>query len=112
MATWSDVREAALALPEVEQATSRGRPSFKVRGKWFAGESPHEPGALVVKCDADEVPLMLATRPDVYWLTPHYEGSAYVLVRVEAVDRRELAERLEDAWLLAGPTRRVAERRR
>ena len=103
MASWDDIRALALALPEVEESTSWGKLAFRVRGKWFAGESPHEEGALVLRCDGDERPLMLAARPDLYWTTPHYRDPRYVLVRVEAIDRDELAERLADAWALAAP---------
>jgi hypothetical protein len=109
VATWEDVRELALGLPEVGEGTSWGKPAFKVAGKWFAGESSHEPGALVVRCDPVEAPFMLEARPDVFWVTPHYEGTAYVLVHVEAIDREELAGRLEDAWAIAAPKRLLSE---
>ena len=105
MATWDDVRDIALALPDVEEGTSWGRLSFRVRGKWFAGESPHERGALVLRCDPDERPLMLASQPAVYWVTPHYHDPRYVLVRVDAIDRAELAERVADSWAIVAPTR-------
>ena len=111
MATWADVRAAALALPEVEETTSWRQPCFKVRGKWFTGLSPHEDGALVMRCDADERPMMLESRPDVFWITPHYERSGgYVLARLEAIDRDELAARVEDAWLIAAPPGLLRER--
>ena len=105
MASWEDVRALALALPEVEEGTSWRKLSFRVHGKWFAGESPHEEGALVLRCDSEERPLMLASQPDVFWVTPHYHDPRYVLVRVEAIARDELAERLADAWALAAPKR-------
>ena len=105
MATWDDVRELALALPEVEETTSWGKPTFKVHKKWFACESSHERGALVLKCDEEELPYMLEARPDVFWLTPHYEGWKLVLVHVDAIDREELTARLEDAWAIAAPKR-------
>ena len=105
MASWDDVRALALALPEVEESTSWGKLAFRVRGKWFAGEGSHKEGegAVVLRCDGDERPLMLAARPDVFWVTPHYHDPRYVLVRVDAIDRDELAERLADAWALAAP---------
>ena len=105
MATWDDVRELALALPEVEEGTSYRKPSFKVSGRWLGGESPHEPGALVLRCDLDELPFMLGSSPDVYFTTPHYAGHALVLVRVDAIDRDQLRVRLEDSWALAAPKR-------
>ena len=110
MATWDDVRRLGLALPEVEEGTSWRQPALRVRGKWFAGLSSHEDGALVVRCDPDERPLMLETNPDVFWITPHYAGdSRHVLVRLESIDRNELAERVTDSWVAAAPKRLVAQ---
>jgi hypothetical protein len=106
--TWEEVRALALALPEVEESTSYGRPAFKVRGKAFAGESRHE-GALWARCDHEERPLLVAARPDAYRLTPHFERSrGYLLVWLEHAEPSELGERLEDAWLLVAPKRLVA----
>jgi hypothetical protein len=105
MATWDDVRELALALPDVEEGTAWRKLAFRVRGKFFAGESTHEPGALVLRCDRDEQDFMVAAQPDVYWETPHYAGTGYVLVRVESIERDELAGRLEDSWALATRSR-------
>src|SRR5712691_5192785 len=36
---------------------------FKVAGKLFAWMSPHEPGALAVRVDADDQALIAAARP-------------------------------------------------
>jgi hypothetical protein len=105
--TWEDVRALALALPETEEGTSYGRPCFKVRGKLFANLSPHEPGALVLKCDPEERPLLLAARPDAFFVTPHYEGYPRVLVNLDLVELDEIADRLTDSWLLAAPPRLV-----
>ncbi len=64
--------------------------------------SPHEPGALVVHIPLEEQPLRVAARPDVYFVTPHYEGYGCVLLRLERVDEDELAGAIEDAWEYAG----------
>jgi len=106
---WDEVRDLALALADVEESTSWGYPSLKVRGKWFAGMSSHKEaaGALVLRCDPDERPLMLAAEPELFYVTPHYEGAeGYVLVRLEAATAEELRERLEDARELATRRRR------
>jgi hypothetical protein len=39
----------------------------------------------------------------------HYNGYPAVQVRVERVDPEELAQRLEDAWLIQAPKRLAAE---
>lgn len=108
VATWADVRRLASVLPEAEEDTSYRRPSMKVRGKMFAAMSPHEEGALVVRADPLEKPLLIETRPDVYFSTPHYDGWPYMLIRLEDADDDALRERLEDSWLLAAPRKLAA----
>jgi hypothetical protein len=106
---WETVREIALALPEAEDA-SGDRPAFRVRGKLFAWKSrPRDGGALAVRVDADEKQLILQSNPDVYFETPHYHGYPAVLIRLEQIDRGELAERIEDAWMTRVPKRLAAE---
>jgi hypothetical protein len=105
VASWDDVRRLGLALPETEESTTYRQPALKVAGKIFAWLSPHEHGALVLRCDADERPLMIEARPDVYWITPHYEGSAMVLVLLDAINGDELRDRIGESWLLAAPRR-------
>jgi hypothetical protein len=110
---WDEVRDLALTLPEVEESTSWGHPAVKVRGTWFAGLSPHKEadGALVIRCDPDERPLMLAGEPELFYVTPHYRNyPSVVLVRLEAATAESLRDRLEDAWQLA--TERAKRRRR
>jgi hypothetical protein len=40
MATWDDVRELALALPEASEHESRGHAQWKVHAKGFVWERP------------------------------------------------------------------------
>ena len=109
MVDWETVREIALALPEAEDA-SGSRPAFRVRGKLFAWKSrPRDGGALAVRVDSDEKQLILASNPDVYFETPHYHGYPAVLIRLEQIDRDELVERIEDAWLTRVPKRLAAQ---
>ncbi len=105
MATWDDVRRLALELPEVEDGTAWGEQCMKVRGKTFINMSPHEEGALVVRAEHEEKPLLMAARPDVYWQTPHYEGYRTLLVRLEAIDEDELRDRVLESWLMYAPKR-------
>ena len=108
MATWDDIRRLALELPGTEEGTSYRQPCFKVAGKTFVNMSPHEQDALVVRAELDEKPLLLESRPDVYYETPHYAGYPALLVRLEAADEDELRERLIDSWLLVAPKRLLA----
>jgi hypothetical protein len=108
MATWEDVRTLGLALPEAEEGTAYGERALKVRGKSFAHMSPHEDGALVLRVDRDERPLLIESRPSLYFVTPHYENYAYMLVRLDAAKPGDLRDVIEDSWLAAAPKRLAA----
>ena len=109
MADWDTVREIAGSFPGAEESTTYGQPAFKVGGKLFAWLSPDRAaaGALALRVDPGEKPLLIETSPDLYFQTTHYHGEPIVLVRMENVDVQELRERIEDAWLLRGPKRLV-----
>jgi hypothetical protein len=110
VADWALVRELALALPEVELDESRsGRPRFQVRGKGFAWKAQErDGGGLAVRVDPDEKPLILESKPRIYFDPPHYRGFPAVNIRVEKIGRKELSERIEDAWLIQAPKRIAA----
>ena len=55
-----------------------------------------------------EKPFLLESDPETYFTTPHYEGYPAVLIRLERIERDQLAERIEDAWMLRAP-KRVAD---
>jgi len=108
VADWETVREIALAFPEVEEDAS-GRPTLRVRGKLFAWMArERDGGGLGVRVDRDEKQLILDANPDVYFSSPHYEGWPGVQIRLELIERDELRERLEDAWLIQAPKRLAA----
>ena len=109
MVDWGTIREIALSFPEAEERPGE-RPQFRVRGKLFAWMSrPRDGGTLAMRVDRDEKQLLLEGRSDVYFQTPHYEGYPGVLVRLDRIDRDELGEMLEDAWLIQAPKRLAAE---
>jgi hypothetical protein len=108
VADWEIVRELASTFPQVEEDTTHSQPAFRVRGKLFVWMSPHEKGALCVRVDPDEKPFLLESDPETYFTTPHYEGYPAVLIRLELVECDQLAERIEDAWMLRAP-KRVAD---
>jgi hypothetical protein len=112
MPDWETVRELASRLPEVEESASHGgHPALRVRGKLFAWMSPKREaeGALALRVEADEKPLILESDPNVYFETPHYRGYPAVLVRLDLIGPDELAERVEDAWLIQAPKRLAAD---
>ncbi len=46
---------------------------------------------------------LVADDPAVYLTTPHFDGHAAVLVRLDAIDVGELAELVTEAWLCKAP---------
>jgi hypothetical protein len=105
---WHTVRELALSFPEVE-ASSEGRRAFSIRGKGFAWEArERDGGGLAVRVDREEKQLLLDANPAAYFTSPHYNGFPAIQIRLEQIDREELRERLEDAWLIQSPKKLAA----
>lgn len=109
MLDWDDVAEIGTRFTGVEVTTSYGTPALKVNKKLLC-RMRTDPDALVLRVlDLGEREALLQGEPDVFFSIPHYDGHAYVLVRLERVDPVELAELLEDVWRLRAPKRVVAE---
>jgi hypothetical protein len=95
------VRKLGLALPGVEESTSWGSPSLKVRGKMFACIANHksaEPGTLVVRIPFEQRDELVADDPSTYYLKEHYVDYACVLVRLARVHRDALRDLLLTAY--------------
>ena len=107
------VRQIALSLPEAEDRSSESALSFTVRGKQFAWsylERVEEKRARVprldvlgVRCAAEEKEDLLASAPEKFFTTDHYRGFPAILVRLAAVDERELRALLTAAWRCQAP---------
>ena len=109
MATDDDVRRIALALPEVIEKPWFNTPGFRVKDKGFLRIRTEAEGGLVVfVSDVDEKDALLASAPNVFFTTPHYDGYPVVLVRLEAIGLEELAELINDSWRIKAPKRVLA----
>jgi hypothetical protein len=109
VADWTTVCELALALPDVVEVQGQ-RPSLQVHGKsfaWIARE--RDGGGLAVRVEREEKELILDANPDVYFTSPHYRGFPAVQIKLDKIDRDELAQRIEDAWLIQAPKRLAGE---
>ena len=111
------VREIGLALNGVEESTAWGAPALKIHGKLMACVPTHrsaEPNSLVVRVDFDDRAELLATAPDVYYVTDHYLGYSAVLVRLSGVTPDVLRDLLGMAhkFVTGYETRRSLSRRR
>ena len=108
MPTWDDAVEIGTRFPGVEVGTSYGTPSMSVRKK-FMCRLRTNPDALVMRTiDLADAEALLKGQPDVFFITPHYQGYPAVLVRLDAVDPAMLAELIEDAWRIQAPKRAIA----
>ena len=112
MATWNDVKRIALALPDTTEETKWGTRAWCVGGKGFVwerplrksdlealGESAPKGAILGVRVEhllAKEA--LLATRPDVCFTTPHFNGYPAVLVQLGKIRVGALRELITDAW--------------
>ena len=123
MATWGDVSELALALPEATEHVSRGGAQWKVRSKGFVWERPlrradldslgieAQTGPVLGAATEDEAvkQALIAEDPSVFFTTPHFDGYSAVLVHLERISRRRLAEVVAEAWAAVAPARLVRE---
>ena len=119
MASWDDVRRLALALPETTEGISRDLRQWRVKDKGFVWErplrradyealgdgAPDGPilGARVEHLVAKEA--LIADDPDVFFTTPHFDGYAAVLVRLDRIAVEDLDELIVEAWLARAPKR-------
>ena len=108
MPDWSDVVALGNRLPEVEEGTWFRTPCLRVRKKSFCRMREDGETLVVRVVDLEDKEALLRSDPDVFWTTPHYDGYAYVLVRLERADAEQLGELVEDAWRLSAPKRLVA----
>ena len=122
MATQSDVRRIASALPDTSEGS--GQFAFSVRNgkkdKGFAWEwkervEPKQPRVanpkvLAVRvANEGEKQALIASDPEKFFTEPHYNGVPAVLVRLPKIRTAELRELLIDAWRCQAPRKLVAE---
>jgi len=95
------VRKIGLALPGVEEGTAYGSPALRLHGQLLACIAVHrsaEPGSLVVRVDFADRAELLATEPDIYYVTDHYLEHDSVLVRLSRIDPDLLRDLLAMAY--------------
>lgn len=112
MADADDVRELALALPEVVEIDSDGF-DFRVGGKGFVWSYPERrPGeprgirtdiAVLYVGDEAEKQALLLGEPERFFTTPGYDGFPLVMLRLDEVDFDRLRELVTDAWRMRAP---------
>jgi len=115
VATLKDLDKLALGMPEAAKEVEQGRPQYLVHGKFFCFHRRPRPDAvdsetgeplddiLVFRvADLGVKELLLSDARGIYFTTPHWDGYSAVLVRIpdlERLDRNELRDLVEEAWL-------------
>jgi hypothetical protein len=120
-----DLDKLALAMPEATKEVADGRPTYKVHGKMFCfhrrrrkdavdsetGEQIDDVLAFRV-ADLGVKELLLSDTRGIYFTTPHWNGYPAVLMRIrdlEQLDREELRDLVEEAWLTRAQKRLAKE---
>jgi hypothetical protein len=123
MAKWSDVKRLALRLPGTSETTSYGNAAWAVAKNVFAWErplgradvaalgdaAPTGPVLGIRTADLEMKEALLAWDRDVFFTTPHFDGYAAVLVRLDAISLKQLEQALQEAWLARAPERLALE---
>jgi len=96
--TFDDIRNIALAWPEVEDGTSYGTPALKVRKKMLVrlkedGDSLAMPGV-----PPDERDMLVESQPKVFYFTDHYRDYPMVLIRLSKAKRGAIEPLLRRQW--------------
>jgi hypothetical protein len=108
MISVDDVRAIALQLPGVaERPSYGGRPSWRAGPRMFAWVRD-DPEALVVWVESvEDKEALIASAPDRFFTTDHYENHPVVLVSLVTVTFDEADELVRDSWCLRAPARLV-----
>jgi len=99
--TFASVRKMGLALPDVEEGTAYGSPALKLHGELLGcipTNRDAEPNSFVVRIDFAQRDELLQAEPGTYYLKPHYENYACVLVRLKKVHPDAMRDLLGMAW--------------
>jgi hypothetical protein len=107
---WEELCKIGLELPEAEEGIWFRTPALKVRGKSFVRLK--EDGASVVFLleSVEEQEFLIASQPDIYFITDHYRGWPAVLARLSKLRAPECRLRLEQGWRLKAPKSLIKQR--
>jgi hypothetical protein len=108
------VRKIGLSLPDVEDGTTYGVPSLKIRGKLFTCPAIHssaEPGSLAIRLAVEDRDELIAADPETYYVTDRYVDYPVVLVRLARVDQSALRDLLLMGWRFVTRTTKAIKKK-
>jgi hypothetical protein len=100
---WRQLCELGLELPEVVEGTWYGTPGLKVRAKGFVRLKEDGQSVVFLLDDVDDQELLIAEKPELYFITDHYRGHPSVLARLSRLRVPECCLRLEQSWRQKAP---------
>lgn len=107
--TYEEVRLMVLAWPGVEDGTSYGTPSLKIKGKFFTRLKEDGDSLVIKDIDPDERDMLIEAAPDVFYITDHYKGWPMVLMRLSKARPDQVKALLLRSWKASAPKRLVKE---
>lgn len=105
----ADFNDLVGQLPDVTRSDRERYSRFQVSGHTF-GYLWEPTGTVGLKQTLAEQLALVAERPDVFEVQFTVGAFGWVVVRLEGVERDELAELTFEAWRLTAPAALVAER--
>ena len=96
--TFDDVRNLALAWPEVEDGTSYGTRALKVRKKLLARLREDDDSLVMLGVPHDEREMLCESQPRVFYFTDHYRDYPTVLIRLSKAKRDHVEPFLRRRW--------------
>ena len=123
MPDWNDVRQLVLELPGTSERESRGNAQWRVKEKLFVWErplrkpdlealgeqAPNGPVLGAMVADLGEKEALLVENPEAFFTTPHFDGYAAILVRLDRINVQQLKQIVTEAWLARAPARLLNE---
>jgi hypothetical protein len=112
--TWEAARDFALGLPGTELSSSYGKPAIKIaaNGRAILGTGRESDTSFVLHIDIATAEMLMATGPETFWHTPHYEGYGAVLVRFDSPDPERVRDMIRLAHEQAAAMKPVVKRKR
>ncbi len=101
--TWDQLVELGRELPEVAVGVWYRTPSLQVRGKSFCRLKEDGESLVLVLDDIDEQDVLIAARPETYFITDHYRGYPAILARPAKLPVAEARTRLVQSWRKKAP---------
>jgi hypothetical protein len=107
MPTPADVRKIALALEGVKEVDHWGRPAFRTKKRIFAVIRPDD---LYLHLPAERKEFLFEADPATF-VKFMWGKTPEIIVQLDRIAKKELAALLREAWDLAAPPYKPAQKR-